>query len=231
MTIKGSWLADICGVSRQRIYALVKKGELQKNPDGTYDTKNKLNKSFLVSQGKTEKDVENFIAEKNAKKSKSKKNTKTEKTKEKEHLPEVSDDVLMDITGLPSEYLTYTIKELVLVRGSVAGLKEWVYILKTLISAEKDEQQTKYRRNELIEKDFVVSNLKKYLDLFIENLQNSSDGFVEQIIAMVKADEEVARKEIPKLLSGEYTKISKQAKSSITRSLNALKRKYEDGEE
>ena len=72
-------------------------------------------------------------------------------------------------SGLAKKYLKMTIGELVLVRGGVVGLKDWVNILKGLTTIIRDEQLIKERKNELVEKDFIISNVKKYLDLFMSN--------------------------------------------------------------
>jgi hypothetical protein len=130
-------------------------------------------------------------------------------------------------TGLAKKYLSLTIEELVKVKGGVSNLKQWTGILKDLKAIEKTEQDLMERRNQLIEKDFAVSNLKKYVDLFMEELFNSAEAQTETIISYVLADTELARKKIPTLRQSSYTKISKNTKKSIHDSLKRLKKKYD----
>lgn len=131
-------------------------------------------------------------------------------------------------SGLAKKYLNLTIGEIVRVRGGVIGMKEWASIQKILLSADDLEQKTRERRNELIEKDFAISNLKKYIDLFMEEVFNTAESQTEQIIALVLSDVETSRKEIPKMRMSSYTKISKSTKKSLKDSFKRLKKKYEE---
>lgn len=130
-------------------------------------------------------------------------------------------------TGLAKKYLSLTIEELVKIKGGIQNLKQWTAILKDLKAIEKTEQDLMERRNQLIEKDFAVSNLKKYIDLFMEELFNLSESQTETIISYVLADTEEARKKIPKIRRENYTKISKNTKKSLNASLKRLKKKYD----
>jgi len=130
-------------------------------------------------------------------------------------------------SGLAKKYLNMTIGQLVRVRGGVVGLKEFVGIMKMLTTIEKDEQTMNERRNQLIEKDFAISNLKKYIDLFMEEVFNSAESQTETIISLVQTDIDEARKQIPKLRIKSYTKISKSAKKSLKQSMKRLKAKYD----
>ncbi len=130
-------------------------------------------------------------------------------------------------SGLAKKYLNMKIGDLVRVRGGVTGLKEFVGIMKMLTTIEKDEQNMRERRNQLIEKDFAVSNLKKYIDLFMEEVFNSAESQTETIISLVQTDINDARKQIPKIRIKAYTKISKSAKRSLNQSMKKLKAKYD----
>ncbi len=228
MNVKGAWLAEICGTTRQNIYKLSRLGELKKTEAGEYDTTEFSVKSYLASCGKSQQDVKTYLNHK--RKAKNLKNS-TEKIQQspKQKLPkkrEISDVQVSSITGLPKELLGLSIRELVRVRGDIPALKDWASTLKILLDSDRIELQTRERRNELIEKDFVVSHLKKYIDQFVEEVMNAAEAQTEEIIALVISDPEKARKEIPKIRVMEYTKISRQAKVAITKSLKNLEKKY-----
>ncbi len=235
MKVKGAWLAEICDTTRQNIYKMSRQGTLRKTKEGEYDTTEISVKSYLVSCGKTGQDVKKYVAQKNKAKSTKKPSTSTATTTPKTQTPsnlklpkerEVSDVQISSITGLPKELLGLSIRELVRVRGDIPALKDWASTLKILLDSDRIEQQTRERRNELIEKDFVVSHLKKYIDQFVEEVMNAAEAQTEEIIALVVSDPEKARKAIPKIRAMEYTKISRQAKIAITKSLKNLEKKY-----
>jgi hypothetical protein len=134
-------------------------------------------------------------------------------------------------SGLAKKYLNMKIGELVRVRGGVQGLKEWSSIYKMLITADKTDQDLRERRNQLIEKDFAISNLKKYIDLFMEEVFNTAEAQTETIISLVLSDIEEARKEIPKLRMKSYSKIAKNTKKSLKDSMKRLKVKYDNSDD
>lgn len=129
--------------------------------------------------------------------------------------------------NLPQKMLKMTVSELVKKHGGVSGIKEFSIILKNILSSDQIAQNMRERRNELIEKDFAVSNLKKYIDLFMEEIFNVAESQTEQIISLVLSDVEEARKQIPKLRIDQYTKISKNTKKSLNDSIKRLGRKYD----
>ncbi len=233
MKIKGAWLAEICDTTRQNIYKMSRQGTLRKTKKGEYDTTEISVKSYLISCGKTEQDVKKYVAQKNKAKSTKKPDTSTSTTKVQTpsslKIPkgqEMKDVQIMSIFGLARKMLDLNIRELVRVRGDLPALKDWASTLKILLDSDRIEQQTRERRNELIEKDFVVSHLKKYIDQFVEEVMNAAEAQTEEIIALVISDPEKARKEIPKIRTMEYTKISRQTITTITKSLKNLEKKY-----
>ena len=131
---------------------------------------------------------------------------------------------------LPQKMLNMTVSDLVKKHGGVAGIKDFSIILKNILSADKTAQDIRERRNELVEKDFTVSNLKKYIDLFMDEIFNLAESQTEQFISLVLSDADQARKEIPKIRRESYTKIAQNTKKSISDSLKRLKRKYDDDE-
>lgn len=131
-------------------------------------------------------------------------------------------------SGLAKKYMSLTIEELVKVKGGIKELKTWTGILKDLKAIERIEQDMKERRNELVEKDFIISNVKKYLDLFLSNAFDLVESQKKIISALYKADPESAEKKIEDLRKKSLTKISRESVRSINNSINGLKNKYDD---
>lgn len=131
-------------------------------------------------------------------------------------------------SGLAKKYLNMTIKDLVRVRGGVTGLKEWVGILKNLTATANQEQQIAERRNDLVEKDFMISNIKKYIDLSLSNHFDAIESQKKIISALYKSDPDNAEQKVEEIRKKSITKISREAVKSIENSLSGLKRKYAD---
>ena len=132
-----------------------------------------------------------------------------------------------NITGLPQRMMNLTVFQLVKKFGGELQLKGWADILSKLMTAMEKDQKYQERRNQLIEKDFVISNVFKYLDVFMDAVFDMAEAQTEVIISLVQSDPETARKEIPLLRKNAYTKISKEAKKGIKDSLKRLKDKYD----
>lgn len=145
---------------------------------------------------------------------------------------ETEDEIEFENTiGLAKKYLNLTIGQLVRIRGGVQGLKEWVGILKNLTTTAKAEQEMAEKRNDLVPKDFVISHIKKYIDLSLSNHFDIIESQKKIITALYKADPETAEKKIEEIRIKSVTKISKEAIRSINKSVNDLKRKYDSENE
>jgi len=153
----------------------------------------------------------------------------TKPEKKEKPSTDVSTEIEFENTsGLAAKYLNMKIGDLVRVRGGVQGLKEWVGILKNLTATSKAEQEMQERRNELVEKDFMISNVKKYLDLFMSNAFDAVESQKKIISATYKADPETAEQKIEDMRKKALTKISREAVRSINDSMKSLKRKYDN---
>ncbi len=64
MELKGTWLASICGTTRQNIYMLEKAGKLTKSISGLYNIHDPKNEEFLLNHKKSALDVKKFIKDK-----------------------------------------------------------------------------------------------------------------------------------------------------------------------
>jgi hypothetical protein len=64
MELRGTWLASICGTTRQNIYMLEKSGKLTKSISGLYNIHDPKNEEFLLNHKKSVLDVKNFINDK-----------------------------------------------------------------------------------------------------------------------------------------------------------------------
>ena len=64
MEIKGAWLAELVGTSRQNIYTLCKQGKLIKSNSGEFNIFTPENQNYLTSHGKSRLEAEKFIKDK-----------------------------------------------------------------------------------------------------------------------------------------------------------------------
>lgn len=133
-------------------------------------------------------------------------------------------------SGMAKKYLNMKIGDLVRIRGGVQGLKEWVGILKALQTTTESEQRTRERRNELVEKDFIISNVKKYLDLFLSNAFDSIESQKKIITDMYKTDPETAEVKVEEMRKKNLTKLSREAVRSIDNGVKGLDSKYDDAD-
>jgi hypothetical protein len=136
-----------------------------------------------------------------------------------------------EISGLPQKMMSLTVYQLVNKWGGVMSLNKWADFLSKLATISEKEQKMQMRKNELIEKDFVISNLIKFVDLMVNQIIDSAESDVEEIIAMVKTGEENARTRIPEHRRKNITKIARECKKSMADSLKRLKQKYDTDEE
>ncbi len=148
----------------------------------------------------------------------------TFKSSESEKL---SEEQFENITGLPFRMSKLTIFELVSRYGGPMQLDKWAGILSKLMTALEKDQKSRERKNELIEKDFVTSNVFLFLNIFMDAAFDLAESQTEVIISMVLSDSETAKFKIPELRKKSYTKISKEAKKSINDSLKRLENKYD----
>ena len=61
MEIKGYWLANICGVTRQNVYMLTAQGKLTKSESGKYNIYDPKNARFLKTHNKSKLDVKEYL--------------------------------------------------------------------------------------------------------------------------------------------------------------------------
>ncbi len=128
---------------------------------------------------------------------------------------ELSNEDFENITGLPFRMSKLTLFELVSRYGGPMQLDKWAGILSKLMTAMEKDQKSRERKNELIEKDFVTSNVFLYLNIFMDAMFDIAESQTEVIISMVLSDVETAKHKMPELRKKAYTKISKEAKKSI----------------
>ena len=140
----------------------------------------------------------------------------------------MTSDDFVNVTGLPEKMMGLTIFELVKNYGGPMQLEKWAKVLNQLSSTTERQDKMKERRNITIEKDFVISNVFKYLDIFMDAVFDSAEAQNEIIISHVKSDPEEAKKAIPEMRKKAYTKIAKEAKKGIKDALKRLRNKYDD---
>ena len=141
------------------------------------------------------------------------------------------DDVdFENITGLPAKLMDLNIKELVMRYGGPLMLDSFSKILQRLMTSHEKDQKMQERRLDLIEKDFVISNVFSYLSNLSESLFDLAESQTDVIIAAVKSDEKKARGQIRDMRLKSYSKIIKEAQKQINNSIKQLKSKHDKTE-
>lgn len=165
-----------------------------------------------------------------------------ESTTFKSSKSEIGESEFENLTGLPSKLMNWPLKEIVLKYGGQMQLDTYSKILSRLMSTALQDQKMQERRLELIEKDFVISGIFSYMNILSENLFDLAESQTEIILAFIlselkslgilKQDDKInlakSKKEIRDMRLKAYTKIIKEAKRSIKKSLENLKNKHED---
>lgn len=147
-----------------------------------------------------------------------------------ENLDNLDEEGFEDITGLPSKMMEMTMFELVKKYGGQHQLEKWANILSKMMTAQKADVAIQKDRMQLIEKDFVVSQVFKFIDEFINKIFDSIDSQNEIIFSLAKSGKKEAKIKIKKMMTDNYSKLAKDAKQIITNNLNKNKDKYSQGD-
>lgn len=253
--VNQSQLSKITGVSRQAVSSAIKRDLLIINSGGKLDTQNPKNLKWLKGKGKSENDVIRYLEEilkkdkkKNKKIPKSNPLTKIRKKNNKNDIPidkintlekyiDKSQDKDFDeiefenISGLPAKMMKLTLYQLVINYGGPMMLDSWSKILQRLMSASEKDQKIQERRLELIEKDFFISKIFKYLEVLSNMLFDYAKSSPAGFISLVKSGIENIEFEIEKKTSKDFSIMIRDTKENISRELENLKKKYQKDNE
>lgn len=253
--INQAQLGKIAGLKRQAIYNAVRRGQIIINSAKMVDTQNKTNSEWLMTHGITQQKIDQFLSEiqeneKPKQESQPRSNPNLRNQRQQLEKPidirsdknqpqtrfinggsEVEEMDFETITGLPSRMMGMTIKELVIKYGGPMMLDQFSKILQRLMTADEKDQKIQERRQELIEKDFVISGVFSYLNILSDNLFDLAESKTDLIVAAVKADEEKAKKTIRDMLLKDFSKIIKNTKRSIDNSMRNMRSKYDKADD
>jgi len=236
MNVRAIDIVKAMGCSKAAISKETRKGNLVRGDDKLYDLQNTTNQQFLVkrginlshfgSDGNTEKkEIDNKKPEPGLIKNTKKKAVKKKKETEFESDNDCSD--FESITGIPEEYMDMSIKNLVMKHGGPLQLKIYVEILQKLFASNKIDVEIQERRRILIEKDFVEKQIFPYLNLFMQQVFDYPESVIEKEIAEIKADEDRARVEIPKMHRENISRIAKDVRKKIMSQIKSLYKKHD----
>ena len=144
--------------------------------------------------------------------------------------PENERDIEIELentTGLASKYLDLPLRDFVRIKGGVSDIKDWTQVLRNLTAVQLSEQKILQERNELIDKDFMISNVLEYLQIFMKGVIELAESQTAIIISTVQADPEEAKHKITELRKKSYTKLSREAKKSIKDAVKRRNKKYD----
>lgn len=276
MELKGSDIARLLNISSAAITQKANEGKLIKNINGKYDIENNVNSNFLTSHGISKIKIEELqlIKIKKSSDQKAIKNTKNKDTseqeakkeeikqkeagavdiisKEKDIEKDIEEENFSDriefenITGLPAKLMKLNLKQLVSRYGGPMMLKTWADILNKIMNSNEKDQRIQERRQELIDKDFVISRLFSYLETLNNQFFDFPAGAVYNIIALILSsitksiDKKIADKILKTLKSENIEKkieedmkkgiatLIQEAKRNIDRELQQMKRRHID---
>lgn len=247
MDLRAIDISTLTETSKANISKLTRNGVLVKNEKKRYDSENEINKKYLLSKGVKQSDIELFFqsnSKKEPDKPKKEKQVPEKETEIKENLlPEkvekiefydekkpqnenFNDDIFEDVSGLPSKMMGLTLMELVRNYGGPMQLEKWAAILQKIMTAQKAEVSIQRDRLTLIEKDFVLSQIFKFVDEFINQIFDLADSQNEIIFSLAKTGTDEAKMKIKKMRVDSYSKILKETKKIINTNLNKMKDKY-----
>ena len=220
MEVLPAEFARQAGVTRQSIFAKIKKGTLIQNSAGKLDTENPVNAGYLSEKRRR-------LAEIQA-------TTNTIIAKQKSDIQakglykNLSDPVAASAIGVPAELLDLTLKELVMRYSGILPLEKHAKILKIIVESAEKEQRIKERRLTLVDKDFVVSRIFQYVDNLMIQILEYPESTADDIVARVLADKEAARHTVVETMKTGLSKIIANAKEQVINELNGLKHKYHE---
>jgi hypothetical protein len=213
--------ARICGVAPSVISRKITNKTLIRNAAGMIDTENPVNSRY---------------ANKRRLKSNNKALDSVDATEEKKPIPapvdftHLTDHEISEYAGLPQRLLGLTLRELVIRFKGMPGMQEYVKMLKDLTAADERDQKVRERRLQLIEKDFVISHLIQFLDALMRQLFEYPKSAVDEIIALVQAQGEAAKVDVTQKMEAGISKIIKNSKEELIKTLSGLRAKYQDGD-
>ena len=220
MEVLPAEFARQAGVTRQSIFAKIKKGTLIQNSAGKLDTENPVNAGYLSAKRRRWEEIQAT--------------TNTIIAKEKSDIQSkglyknFSDPVAASAIGVPAELLDLTLKELVMRYSGILPLEKHAKILKILVESAEKEQRIKERRLTLVDKDFVVSRIFQYVDNLMIQILEYPESTADDIVARVLADKETARHTVVETMKTGLSKIIANAKEQVINELNGLKHKYHE---
>ena len=229
MEVRAIDIVNALGCSKASISKETRKGNLIRGDDKLYDLQNPTNQQFLVKRGIN---LSHFGSDGNTKKkevnNKKSETSLTKKPKKKEIKSNDNDcSDFESITGIPEEYMDMSIKNLVMKHGGPLQLKIYVEILQKLFASNKIDVEIQERRRILIEKDFVEKQIFPYLNLFMQQVFDYPESVIEKEIAEIKADEDRARVEIPKMHRENISRIAKDVRKKIMSQIKSLYKKHD----
>jgi len=220
MEVLPAEFARQAGVTRQSIFAKIKKGTLIQNSAGKLDTENPVNAGYLSAKRRRWEEIQAT--------------TNTIIAKEKSDIQSkglyknLSDPVAASAIGVPAELLDLTLKELVMRYSGILPLEKHAKILKILVESAEKEQRIKERRLTLVDKDFVVSRIFQYVDNLMIQILEYPESTADDIVARVLAEKEAARHTVVEAMKTGLSKIIANAKEQVINELNGLKHKYHE---
>lgn len=235
----------LANVSQEALRQAVKKNQLKRDNQFRYDLNDKINIAYLISKGITPKKINEFVKtisgreienieefKENHKRSlnkNDKNDTKNIKSHIKSEMKEelITEKEFKDITGLPSELMHKTIEELVYEYDEPAKLKLWVEIYYKIIQSQERAQKIKERDLELIEKDFVMKYLNKYLELLNKTLLDYPESAIDNLIALAKTENKNIRVTLIEDMTKDISRMLEETRELIKRELKDLIYKYE----
>ncbi len=206
-------LADILGVSRQAVQKLCGTG---KKFEPAQNEKGKINRWHPVIVQHKEK------LEADRKSTSGPIPPKIPKSQEKRDPPKIKS--LSQGTEVSFEDIeTLSIKEVVQNYGGISGFKTYVDAQVKMADWKLKEQKYRHIRNELIEKIPVASSLFSIIDMMLRRIVNEYPATVtDQLFAIVKSDKETSRVEAIDLQERTLSKIIKDGKRELVRSLKKI---------
>jgi hypothetical protein len=215
--VRQSEYARMCGVSPSVIARKIKANTLVRNAAGLLDTDNPVNSRYMSRRRLKSNEQALEDDGKNA-----------ERVLKKVDFTAFDDYEIADRVGLPQKLLGMTIRELIVKYRGMEGLEIYVKHLRDLMAADEKDQRVQERRQQLVEKDFIVARVFQFLDTLMKQILEYPKSAVDEIISLVQSEGGAARADISQKMQAGLTRIIKGAKERVVEEFAGLKAKYQN---
>ena len=215
--VNQSEFASKCGISRQRVHALVVSGKIHLTPSKKIDLDSQEVAEYIKRHN--EEAVKNPKALQGGKKGKTQSTKKKiKKQHEKTNMPQVDDDIreklepdnIIDLENVMEEYGLDMAKKIVDIRNKETDTRN-------------KHMKLQIQRGKLFERETVGNMLFGYLESMNKRILDAPENYIDTVIAIVEREGKEGRQKIIDMINNQSSLAIKACKTGIISTIkNAL---------